>query len=80
MFLAGMHDDAKKYSHSPWISLEIQVRTRLQKQLPHCRLLPASVVSTAATAFHAVRMEPSFAVKSTVVAIYGECRVLLNWK
>jgi hypothetical protein len=43
-------------------------------------LIPAGVVSAAAAAFHAIRMEPSFAVKSTVVGIYGECRVLLKWK
>ena len=46
----------------------------------HCRLLPAGVVPPAAAALHAVRMELSFAVECTVVAIYSQRHLLLYWK
>ena len=43
-------------------------------------LIFGSVVSAAAAAFHAIRMEPSFAVESAVVAFYGEHVIFLHWK
>jgi len=43
-------------------------------------LIFGSVVSAAAAAFHSIRMESSFAVKSAVVAFYDDRMVILYWK
>jgi hypothetical protein len=48
--------------------------------MQHRELIPAGVVSAAAAAFHSIRMEPSFAVKSAVVAFYDDRMVILYWK
>lgn len=48
--------------------------------LPHCRLIPAGVVSTALSAFHAIRMKHCIAREAAVVAFYDERMVILYWK